>query len=105
MPMAGGELFLPVKKAIRKLIKKEAGDYVHVILYPDQSAVEVPLELELCLRDEPSAYETFMSYTDAERKAFIDWIFSAKKEETKISRITKTLFKLQRKQKLYEIGK
>jgi len=30
-----GKLFLAVKSEIRKKIKKQAGDYVHIILYPD----------------------------------------------------------------------
>jgi len=33
MPMRNGQLFLPVKAAIRKQIAKKAGDYVQVILY------------------------------------------------------------------------
>lgn len=103
MPMAGGTLFLPIKAAIRKIINKREGDSVHIILYPDNSAVEIPVDLEICLRDEPTAYETFMGYSDSEKKAFIDWIYSAKREETKISRIAKTLHKLQRKQKLFDI--
>jgi hypothetical protein len=105
MPMTGETLFLPIKAAIRKVIKKNAGDFVHVVLHLDNSAVEIPEELEICLRDEPSAYETFMSYTDSEKKAFIDWINAAKREETKINRIAKTLLKLQKKQKLYDFEK
>ena len=31
MPMGEGRLFLPVKAAVRKAIKKEAGDYVKII--------------------------------------------------------------------------
>ena len=105
MPMRGDTLFFPIKASIRKVIKKNAGDMVHVVLHHDNSPVEIPEELEICLRDEPAAYETFMSYSDSEKKAFIDWIYSAKREETKISRIAKTMGKLQRKLKLYDIEK
>lgn len=96
MPMGNGQLFLPVKAEIRKKIKKQAGDYVTVILYLDDTPVELPEELKLCLQNEPNAYETFCSYTDGEQKAFIDWIYSAKKEETKVERIVKTLKKLEK---------
>ena len=71
-----------------------------MVLYPDNSPVEIPEELELCLLDEPVACNTFLSYTNGEQKAFIEWIYSAKKEETKIERITKTIFMLQKRQKL-----
>ena len=37
LPSGKGTLMLSVKSEIRKKIKKEAGDYVHVILYPDNS--------------------------------------------------------------------
>lgn len=36
MPMGNGQLFLPVNAAIRKKIRKEAGDRVHVVLYQDE---------------------------------------------------------------------
>ena len=102
MPMSGGTLFLPIKAGIRKIINKKRAILfisfciliIHRLRYR---------ELEICLRDEPSAYKTFMSYTDSEKKAFIDWIYSAKREETKISRIAKTMKKLQRKLRLYDI--
>lgn len=56
MPMGNGKLFLPLKAAVRKQIKKEAGDYVKVILYKDDSPIEIPDELVVCLKDEPLAY-------------------------------------------------
>ena len=100
MPMGNSQLFLPVKAEIRKKIKKQAGDYVTVILYLDNTPAELPEELKLCLQNEPNAYETFCSYTDGEQKAFIDWIYSAKKEETKVERIVKMLKKLEKGERL-----
>lgn len=47
MPYGKDKLFLPVRTEIRKRIKKEAGDYVHVILYPDTYPTEVPDEKQL----------------------------------------------------------
>lgn len=32
---------------------------------------------------QPNTYKIFLSYTDGEKKAFIDWIYSAKKEKNK----------------------
>src|SRR5688572_26032733 len=102
MPMGNGKLFLPVKAEIRKKIGKKEGDYVHVVLYPDNSPVEIPEDLQLCFLDEPVAYKTFLSYTNGEQKAFIEWIYSAKKEETKIERIAKTISMLEKRQKLWD---
>lgn len=100
MPMGNGKLFLPVKAGIRKKIGKREGDYVPVVLYADNLPVEIPEELKLCLSDEPHAYETFLTYSDGEQKAFIEWIYSAKTDDTKVERISKTLDKLARGQRL-----
>ena len=100
MPMGNGKLFLPVKADIRKKIRKKEGDYVNIILYADNDPIEIPEELHLCLLDNPVEYKTFLSCTDGEKKAFIDWIYSAKTEETKVGRIANTLDKLTKRQKL-----
>ena len=105
MPLKNGNLFLPVKAAIRKQIGKKEGDYVQVILYADNLPTEIPSELQLCFSDEPKAYKTFLSYSNTEQKAFIDWIYAAKKEETKIERIASTITKLQRGQKFADKDK
>ena len=94
MPMGNGKLFLPVKAEIRKRINKQAGDFVTVILFADNNPTKIPDELISCFLDEPNAYETFLSYTSGQQKEFIDWIYSAKTDETKIERISETLNKL-----------
>ena len=96
MPMGNGTLFLPVKAEIRKKIRKKEGDEVHVILFPDNAPTEIPEELLLCLKDDPKVYNIFLSYTDGEKKAFVDWIYAAKKEETKVERIAKMFRRLEK---------
>jgi len=100
MPMGNGKLFLPVKAAIRKKIGKQAGDYVMVTLFEDKNPAEVPEEFLQCLIDDPIAYKTFLGYTDGQQKEFIDWIYSAKTDDTKVERIAATLKKLGLKKKL-----
>ena len=97
MPMRNGNLFLPVKASIRKKIGKQEGDYIQVILYADDLPTELPEELKLCLQDEPDAYATFLTYTDAEQKGCIEWIYAAKSEDTKVERIAKLLAELVRR--------
>ena len=99
MPMGNGKLFLPVKAEIRKKIKKSEGDYVHVILFADNLPTELPEELKECLIQEPKAYQTFLSYTNGEQKAFIDWVYAAKTDDKKVERITEMLDKLSKKKK------
>jgi len=102
MPMGNGMLFLPVKAEIRKHTKKKEGDYVHVILYPDNEPLDIPEEMLMCLQDEPDALAFFNSISESERKFYIQWIYSAKKEETKIDRLAKTINRLLKKMKLYD---
>ena len=103
MPMGEKRLFLPVNAALRRAIGKKEGDRVHVILHADLSPLEIPDELRSCLLDEPQAYSNFLRFSEAEQKAFIDWIYSAKTEETRISRITKMLDKATRGEKLINL--
>ena len=102
MPMGNGMLFLPVKAEIRKHTKKKEGDFVHVILYPDNEPLDVPDEMLMCLQDEPEALHFFNSISESEQKFYIQWIYSAKKEETKIDRLAKTINRLHKKLKLYD---
>lgn len=90
-PMGNGSLFLPVKAAIRKQIGKQAGDYVTVVLEADNDPTKIPAELLLCLKDEPVAHRAFMKRTDAEQQRSIDWIYSARTEETKADRIVQLI--------------
>lgn len=102
MPMGNGNLFLPVKAEIRKKIKKSEGDYVHVVLYPDNEPLEVPEEMLLCLQDEPAALKFFNSLSESEQKFYVEWIYSAKRSETKIDRLAKAINRLMRGLKLYD---
>lgn len=91
MPMGNGQLFLPIKAEIRKKIDKQAGDTVRVVLYTDSAPILLPDEFKACLEDEPATLHKFMAMTEGEQKAFIDWIYSAQQENTKIARMVKTL--------------
>ncbi|MBK8144178.1 MAG: DUF1905 domain-containing protein [Bacteroidetes bacterium] len=105
MPMGNGNLFLPVKAQIRKHIKKQAGDWVHIILYADNAPTEIPADFLWFLQDEPELYQNFMTFSDAERKAYIEWIEAAKTVQTKANRMAVALQKIQKKQKIQEATK
>lgn len=94
MPMGNGSLFLPVKAEIRKKIKKQVGDYVKVVLYADNHPVEIPEEILLCFCDAPGSLQAFKNQSESEQIAQLQWIYAAKKEETKVSRINNVIQKL-----------
>ena len=101
MPMKTGNFFFPIKAQIRKAIRKKEGDTVHVILFEDNVPTKTPKELLECLKEEPQALKTFKGFSDSEQKLYIDWIYSAKKEETRIGRIAASINKLVKGEKLY----
>lgn len=101
MPLGNGHVGLPVKAAIRKKLKKQAGDTVHITLFEDKTPLIIPEELLLCMEDEDGLAEKFEAYSHGQKKAFIDWINSAKTEETQAERIAKTMVMVQNGEKFY----
>ncbi len=101
MPIGNGHIGLAVKSEIRRKIKKQAGDTVHIVIYEDNMPTEIPEELLLCMEYEDGILEKFETYSDSEKKAFIDWIYSAKTEQTKADRIGKTILMIQKGEKFY----
>ncbi|HMI07119.1 MAG TPA: YdeI/OmpD-associated family protein [Flavobacterium sp.] len=87
--------FIAVKAAIRKQIKKEEGDTVKVILYLDEAKSVIPEDFLTCLNEEPNLLKHFNSYPETRKKEITDWIFGAKTEDEKITRIAQTLEKLE----------
>lgn len=102
MPSGKGALFLPVKSAIRKKIKKQAGDYIHVILFADEDSLDIPEELLQCLQDEPEALQFFNALTESEQYHYVKWIYAAKTDQKKVERISNTLIRLSKKLKYYD---
>ncbi len=94
MPMGNGQLFLPVRAEIRKKIGKQAGDYVHITLFEDNTGVTIPEELLACLEQEPKALATFTKLSQGQQKEYIDWIYSAKTDAKKVERIAECLNRL-----------
>ncbi|MDL2282530.1 YdeI/OmpD-associated family protein [Parabacteroides sp. OttesenSCG-928-G06] len=99
MPMGNGNLMIPVKTEIRKAINKQAGDWVHIVLYANDEPLVTLEDFLLCLNDEPEALQFYQSLNENEQQDYIKWIFSAKAEQTKVERIAKTLDRLVVKQK------
>ena len=103
MPMGNGNLFLPLKADMRKKIGKGEGDWVHVILYLDNSPVVIPDEFLVCLLDAPKAHTFFKTLTESAQKHYIDWIYEAKRLETKVNRISKAIERLEKGLKMYDV--
>ena len=102
MPAGNGLLFFPLKTTLRKKIGKGAGDFVHITFFADDSIVETPDELMVCLLDYPKGLQFYESLSDSNKKYYIDWIYESKRLETKVNRIAKTIERLENGLKLYD---
>ncbi|WP_144606081.1 DUF1905 domain-containing protein [Algoriphagus algorifonticola] len=91
MPIGDGRLFLPLAKQVRKKIKKEAGDSVHLKLYRQALPDSAPPELLDCLRDDPGKLRLFDLIPTEEKEKWVSFIYSANSEEEKATRIVKLL--------------
>lgn len=91
MPHGNGSLFLPIRAEIRKKIGKQAGDSVHIVLFADNEPYKFPGELNECLQDYPHVVASLSMYTDGEKKAFAEWIYSARNDSTKVNRIARMI--------------
>ena len=85
--------FLIVRKDIRKLIGKNAGDTVRVTVQRDteERVVDIPEDLSVLIAAQPEAGARFdkLSYTN--RKEYVQWITEAKRPETRERRLHKTI--------------
>lgn len=91
MPMGNGQLFLPVKAAIRKKIKKEAGDFIEVVLYAASEVVAVPENLLVCLQDEPTAMKNFQALPKEEKIRLIKWVEAPASDKARIERLAQAV--------------
>ncbi|UZD21615.1 YdeI/OmpD-associated family protein [Algoriphagus halophytocola] len=91
MPMGNGFVFLPVPKAIRSKIKKEAGDSVSIRLFKEAIPDQIPEELIACLKDDPGKWTLFQNLSNSEQRHWVEYIYYSDKIEVRAERIIKLL--------------
>lgn len=87
--MGGGCHVLGITQAIRKKIGKKEGDIVQVSLQQDFAERQdiIPGDLQKVLRKTMKHLNFSMRYPLQSKKEYVNWINSAKKEETRKKRI------------------
>lgn len=88
-----GENMLGLTKATRTAAGVEPGDEVTVRIELDTAPreVEVPSELATALDADPALRARFDALAFTHRKEFVRWVQEAKREETRATRIAKTV--------------
>ena len=89
VPVGGGDFIMPLKKELRKTLKKDAGASLIATLEKDDNPDPFPMpdDFKECLEDEPEALKAFSAFTRSHQHYFIKWIDSAKTDATRIKRI------------------
>ena len=92
IPRAGVHI-LGVGKDILASARATTGDTVQVELVLDDTprTVNVPADLNSALAKAPAQAQAFTALSYSHKKEFVDWIESAKKAETRATRIEKTI--------------
>ena len=88
MPVKGDGFILPLRKSLRKDLKKEEGYKVELSLEFDADfKIEMPDDLEICLADESELLVYFLSLPKSHQNYFINWLNTAKTEGTRTKRL------------------
>ena len=84
---------LIILKGIREQIGKTFGDEITITVEPDTEprVLEIPDDLAKELKKDRQAGAFFDQLSYTHRKEYVNWINEAKREETRTSRITKTI--------------
>ena len=93
MPNGDGTHSMMVSKGLQAGAKAAAGDLVSVAMAVDRSEreVTVPPELKRALSTNRAAATAFKALSYSHRKEFAEWIATAKREETRVSRAAKSI--------------
>ena len=91
--MGGPDHVLGVLKEIRERIGKQAGDVVEVTLVEEVGprSVELPADLRSALDATPAAATFFAGLSFSHQREYVRWIEEAKREETRRTRIVRTV--------------
>lgn len=89
----GGENLIGLARAAREQAGVSIGSAYQVEIVADAQArsVEVPEDLAAALADDRQARAAFEALAYSHRKEFVRWITEAKRDATRVQRITKTV--------------
>jgi len=92
---------LLILKSIREQIGKTFGDEIQVSVELDveERVAVVPAELKRALKSDKEAKSIFEKLSYTHQKEYLTWIEDAKKDETRIRRISQTLELLKKRKK------
>jgi hypothetical protein len=103
-PTGDGTHMITVNTQLQAGAKVKPGETVEVALQLDRSArvVEVPADLATLFSKEKKSSEHFDDLPPSQQKAYVDWIESAKRPETREKRLKDAISRLKRGEKFWK---
>jgi len=98
IPAGEGHFIMALNASIRKIIRKQRGEKIKVMLEEDVKPIKLNSDLIECLAEEPESLSFFNELSPGHRKYFSNWINSAKTDATKTKRIAQTIIALSHRQ-------
>jgi Bacteriocin-protection, YdeI or OmpD-Associated/Domain of unknown function (DUF1905) len=95
MPRGGGRLFVVVPTLLRNQIGKTSGHFVDIALTPDRGPIVLRLPPDF-LRALGSSRPAFDRLAPSHRKAYVQWVGSAKMRATRERRIARAVAMIRR---------
>jgi hypothetical protein len=89
----GGCTYLGVNRKLRDGAAVQAGEVVDVVLERDDEprVVEAPSDLAAALASDPAADAVWQRLSYTHRREYVEWVEEAKREETRLRRIGRTV--------------
>ena len=102
LPHGNGKHYIVLGEYIRNQTGVKVGDTILMTIEADERAktVEPPVDFQMALSKNKTALEFFTLLASTYQKQYIEWISSAKKDETRADRIVKSVEKLALKERL-----
>jgi hypothetical protein len=102
-PRGDGTHFMVLNKAMQAGAGVKPGEFVRVTMDVDRAerVVTVPADLAAAMRKNAKARQHFAALAPSHRKGYVDWIESAKREETRLARVAKAVERLERAEKFF----
>ena len=99
--MGGSQHILGILKSIREKIGKNFGDEVEITVIEDTlpREIKIPQDLKAKLTDFPNAEKFFHQLSYTHQKEYVQWIEEAKREDTRLRRLNKTIEMLEQQKK------
>lgn len=91
--MGGDCVWCLIRKDIREQLGKQIGDEIHVTVQEDteERVVTVPEDFQQLLEAHPAMKSNFERFSYTCKKEYVNWIESAKRPETRLNRLQKSI--------------